>query len=600
MKIDEWLRTLRDRLGPPDRPFPLDDILRRAHRAMAVRIAKDAVVVIVAMAALVGLGAVVLIGSTRRTSDRATGQQSSTTVSTTKSSTTTASTLPVKPPSPSPRPPPPPAPPTTLPSQAAALTAVSKGVRSIRHSQPTTSTMAADTQITAGRGTVTNCGQITNQNDTNRTDNPSCVTAEVTHVGCDLTITTSMGAAPTSGPITHSPSALSTQENALAVSATTRSALTVTLQVTNVSKVACQPGGQTVIRDDPPPGLTFTDAPIADRPGWSCSLERGGATCANPETLPAGYAVTLTSDAVVTAAHGSVTNCAQVANHDDSDLTNNESCATDAIDDGAPGPACNLEIAETVTPTPLVSGQAATVTVDVVNLGPEPCAAGPAAGTVLLDDATPGLRFITRPLPDRPGWSCHRDSTGAMCANIAPLPARYAVTFTMEAVVTAPSGSTVTSCAQVSNHNGSNTSNSELCIELPVISAQASNITIIEATVSPSLATGAPRATAVGAKTEKGTGHTHNRAIPVAVKSRQIAVTRIRATATAMQPAATAYLRATTASARAGSPPTWAARVADPSLMAPTQCSRPSISRAAARPAASSAMAGRCLGRPLD
>jgi hypothetical protein len=108
---------------------------------------------------------------------------------------------------------------------------------------------------------------------------------------------------------------------------------TVTITVKNKGKEPCAPGAfpGSAMRDPKPAGLTFTAPPVANQPGWSCSLgiPTGDASCANQSLLPPGYSVTFTIKARVTALPGSsITNCATVSNGNDAKPANNKSCVT--------------------------------------------------------------------------------------------------------------------------------------------------------------------------------------------------------------------------------------------------------------------------------
>ncbi len=86
---------------------------------------------------------------------------------------------------------------------------------------------------------------------------------------------------------------------------------------------------KTLMRDQPPNGLTFTAAPTANMPGWNCYLFSGVAMCDNLSALPANYSVQFTVPATLTGKPGNqITNCATVSNNMDIDPANNQYCVT--------------------------------------------------------------------------------------------------------------------------------------------------------------------------------------------------------------------------------------------------------------------------------
>jgi len=144
-----------------------------------------------------------------------------------------------------------------------------------------------------------------------------------------------------------------------------------------------------------------------------------------------------------------------------------------------PPPPCDLRIVKTMAPTPLVSGQPATVTLTVTNVGLGPCLPGAAPGTILRDNKPTGLTFTGSPVPNQPGWSCGLSGPGdATCANPSTLPSGYTVTFSLNAQVTAAPGSTITNCGQISNQNDSVMANNQSCVTRDVIGAPACNLRI--------------------------------------------------------------------------------------------------------------------------
>ena len=110
----------------------------------------------------------------------------------------------------------------------------------------------------------------------------------------------------------------------------------------NVGTGPCGP--DTVVQDFRPQGLTFTAAPVANQPGWACSLPGGNASCVTAGTLPPGYTATFTFLATVTAPPGStITNCATVSNRADTNPANNQSCVTIQVQRGVGPPPRPLD-----------------------------------------------------------------------------------------------------------------------------------------------------------------------------------------------------------------------------------------------------------------
>ena len=137
--------------------------------------------------------------------------------------------------------------------------------------------------------------------------------------------------------------------------------------------------------------------------------------------------------------------------------------------------SCDLAITKTISPTPLVSGQPATVTVTVKNVGTGTCDPGAFPGTGLRDNQPTGLTFAQQPVAiSQSGgsatWQCGNEvpSNNLTCATPNPLPPGYSATFSIKATVTAPPGSSVTNCATVSNVNDANQANNKSCVTTPV------------------------------------------------------------------------------------------------------------------------------------
>ena len=133
---------------------------------------------------------------------------------------------------------------------------------------------------------------------------------------------------------------------------------------------------------------------------------------------------------------------------------------------------CDLTITKAMSPNPLVPNQPATVTLTVTNVGTAPCLNRPLTGPIFLPGGTylsdvkpTGLTFTSPPVATpATGWSCSLASNGtASCFNPAVLPAGYTATFTINATVTASSG-TVTNCGRIFNSTDTNSANNESCV----------------------------------------------------------------------------------------------------------------------------------------
>jgi len=132
---------------------------------------------------------------------------------------------------------------------------------------------------------------------------------------------------------------------------------------------------------------------------------------------------------------------------------------------------CDLEIKKTISPSPLVSGQPATTTITVTNVGNAACLPGPISGTGVQDPKPAGLTFAAPPVPNQPGWQCSLGiPTGdASCGSPGlTLPPGYSGTFTINATVNAPPGSAIKNCATVSNVNDTNSANNQSCVKIKV------------------------------------------------------------------------------------------------------------------------------------
>jgi uncharacterized repeat protein (TIGR01451 family) len=172
--------------------------------------------------------------------------------------------------------------------------------------------------VTAPPGTsVKNCAGVKHPQDTNPANNEICIGVPVAPPveKCDLEMR------KTGDP----PQPISGQQ------------VFFNITMKNVGTGPCRL--DTVVQDPRPAGLTFTAAPVANQPGWACSLLGGNASCVTAGTLPPGYTATFTSTATVTAPPGgTITNCATVSNPADINPANNQSCMTIQVQRGVGPP----------------------------------------------------------------------------------------------------------------------------------------------------------------------------------------------------------------------------------------------------------------------
>lgn len=130
---------------------------------------------------------------------------------------------------------------------------------------------------------------------------------------------------------------------------------------------------------------------------------------------------------------------------------------------------CDLQITKEVKPSPLVSGQLATATVTVKNLGTGPCH-GP---TQVAESMPAGLTLVSATVP---GGSCVL-STGV--CNYAPaIPAGGSVVFTYVFNVTAQPGTKFENCAKLKNSEDQNSTNNGTCVPLTVSDIKLPDLTI--------------------------------------------------------------------------------------------------------------------------
>ncbi len=137
---------------------------------------------------------------------------------------------------------------------------------------------------------------------------------------------------------------------------------------------------------------------------------------------------------------------------------------------GPPPSTCDREIEKTVTPHHVQSGQQVTITLTVTNVGKADC---PVVDGINVADPQPtGLTFVGPVLANNPAWSCGFSGPGviAFCTATSPLlpGPQNAVTITFEATVTAPPGSTIQNCAEVTNVGDAVQTNNTSCVIIQV------------------------------------------------------------------------------------------------------------------------------------
>ncbi|MDX6446522.1 MAG: hypothetical protein QOH71_3596 [Blastocatellia bacterium] len=132
-------------------------------------------------------------------------------------------------------------------------------------------------------------------------------------------------------------------------------------------------------------------------------------------------------------------------------------------------PKCDLQIKKEMKPNPLVSGQQATATITVKNVGAGPCH-GP---TKVAESMPAGLTLVSATVP---GGSCVL-STGV--CNYAPaIPAGGSVVFTYVFNVTAQPGTVIKNCETLKNASDSNPANNKACIEEKVERGESGSLAV--------------------------------------------------------------------------------------------------------------------------
>ena len=127
---------------------------------------------------------------------------------------------------------------------------------------------------------------------------------------------------------------------------------------------------------------------------------------------------------------------------------------------------CDLAITKTAQPTPLISGQPASFTITVTNLGIASCP----GITTMTDILPPGLQVVSV-AQGGSLWNCSvlganppATVTCTWDASIQPVPPGPLPPITITVNVTAPAGSQLRNCATVDNPNDTNPANDQSCV----------------------------------------------------------------------------------------------------------------------------------------
>jgi uncharacterized repeat protein (TIGR01451 family) len=280
--------------------------------------------------------------------------------------------------------------------------------------------------------TITNCATATVSG---TLISQSCVTFSIPKAQCDLKIEKFTDPAQ---PVAGQPFAF-------------------VVKVTNVDKGPCAP--TTTVTDNLPIGFMVTSFNPNTADGWTCPSGPPGIVCNNTTlTLQPGQNSMVFAVVGTFTVGAGVTNCAELQNQNDTDSSNNKDCVTVMF---VQPPKCDLAIKKEVKPSPLVSGQPATVTITVTNVGNAPCP-GP---TTVTETVPPGLTLVSA---SGPGWSC----IGPICTYPLPIPVNGSVSVTYTFNVTAPPGSQIQNCATVNNQNDplnpANPGNNQSCVTINV------------------------------------------------------------------------------------------------------------------------------------
>ena len=294
-----------------------------------------------------------------------------------------------------------------------------------------TSTLTIVADVTGAAGsTITNCAEVNsvdqttdpdstpnNFNTTAQEDDEACVTIMVATPGIDLMLSKTVSA----------------------TTAMTGDRITYTVVVMNTGDTAAT---NVTVEDFFPAGLNLVSATPAANYNTGTNIWTVGTVAAM------GGTSTLTLVADVTAASGTITNCAEVNSVDqttDPDSTPNNFNTTAQEDDEAcvsitvTTPAIDLELAKTVSSASVMTGDRITYTVTVGNTG-----AATATNVVVEDFFPAGLSFVSA----TPAAN-YNSGTGLWTVGTVAGSGGTSV-LTIVADVTATSG-TITNCAEVNS-----------------------------------------------------------------------------------------------------------------------------------------------------
>lgn len=270
---------------------------------------------------------------------------------------------------------------------------------------------------------------------------------------------------------------------------------TVTITITNTGTGTCPAQSNLspwTMEDQLPAGMMPTQSSLTITPsdGWSVYCWPGSPVPGSPSnecaevdlafayTMAPGYSVTITFQVEITAASGTLQNCAWLSSWNGVPGQGTDTCATITVVPSSVtavtqpvttviptiiptyAGTCQRQITKTMSPNPVVSGGTVTVTLTLSNVGtgtcPMPHSSG--IGWSLVDVEPAGmvptessLTINGNPAPSA-GWSvgCWTYTCAYVYLTYAPdtIPAGYTVTISFQAQITAASG-TLQNCANI-------------------------------------------------------------------------------------------------------------------------------------------------------